>query len=68
MEPAAVTPVPVSPAAPRGEQPAKPSIEEVVEEWFRAHFHALGASLPEHLYNHLHAAKDALKERLRDLA
>lgn len=49
------------------EAPAKSSVEQVVEDWFRKHFHGLGGSLHEHVYNHVHAAKEELKKLLAAL-
>lgn len=43
-------------------------VEQLVDEWFRKHFHGLGARLDEALYNHLHAAKEELKQLLRGVA
>lgn len=42
----------------------KPSVELLVEDWFRQHFHGLGARIDESLYNHVHAAKEELKQLL----
>lgn len=54
------------------EQPAAPSVAQpsdaMVDAWFAAHFHNLGAQLDTPLYNRLHAAKEDLKVRLRAFA
>jgi hypothetical protein len=39
-------------------------VDALIEEWFAKHFHGLGIQLSEFLYNHLHAAKEDLKEIL----
>ena len=60
-EPIAAAPV----AAPSA--PATPSVEQLVEDWFRRHFNGLGARLDESLHNALHAAKEDLKKILSAL-
>lgn len=46
--------------------PAKPSVEQLVEDWFARHFHGMEARFDD-FYNHLHHAKEDLQARLRAL-
>lgn len=48
--------------------PAHASVEQLVEDWFRRHFHGLGDSIHQNVYNLAHAAKEELKQLLRDAA
>jgi hypothetical protein len=46
----------------------RPNVEQLVEDWFRTHFQGLAGSLHESTYNHVHAAKEELKQLLRAIA
>ena len=64
------TPAPAVPDAPEPilaaeEQPEPDPIEQLIDEWFRTHFHGLGGRIDEFLLNHLRSAVDELKALLK---
>ena len=61
-----VTQSPAEPA-PLPAPAAKASVEQLVEDWFRRHFHGLGETIHQDLYNRAHAAKEELKQLLAAL-